>query len=361
MSLPKQYSSIKNQASKIARPSWQLSGYPWLRNRIRAAFHPNNFHGWGKRRSYFEGWYYKLVLAEQNLAYAFIPGISLEADGSGHAFIQVLDGVRRQVAYHRFALSDFQPTQDHFALQLGDNYFSDQELRMALPGLKTEIKFLQPVGWPRRPLAPGVMGWYGFVPGMECYHGMVSAHHQLQGYLEDDRGRLSAKGGIGYLEKDWGSSFPAAWVWLQSNHLDLNAPASLMASVARIPWRGRHFRGFLCTWLWEGQLHTFTTWNRSSHQVEFGDGFVDLYFRRSERSGDLRSSAGSEHSLSIRATAAKGGQLISPTPTGMVGKINESLQATLAVRYEKNGQTLYDGPAKWAGLEVSERARELLQ
>ncbi|MEM7572397.1 MAG: tocopherol cyclase family protein [Bacteroidota bacterium] len=346
--------AIRNQESDITTPSWQLSSYPWLRNRIRAAFQPNNFHGWGKRRNYFEGWYCKLVVPEQNLAYAFIPGISLEADGSGHAFIQVLDGVRRQVAYHRFALSDFQPAQDRFELQLANNYFSDRELRIDLPGVQAKINYLNPQPWAKRLLASGVMGWYGYVPGMECYHGMVSAHHHLQGYLEDDRGRLSVDGGVGYLEKDWGSSFPAAWIWLQSNHLELDAPASLMASVARIPWRGAHFRGFLCTWLWEGQLHTFTTWNRSSHQVKFGEGFVDLYFRRSARL------TGSNHSLTIRAYPAAGGQLISPTPAGMVGKINESLQATLELCYEKNGQLIYEGNAHWAGLEVSETATRLL-
>ena len=355
-----QESRIKNQESNIAKPSWQLSGLAWLRHRIRAAFHPNQFHGWGKRRNYFEGWYCKLVVPEQNLAYAFIPGISLEANGDGHAFIQVLDGFRNKVDYHRFGLEEFQPAKDRFALQLGKNFFSEDELRIDLPGIQAAITYLHPYRWPKQPLAAGVMGWYGFVPGMECYHGMVSAHHHLQGYLTDDRGQLNVEGGIGYLEKDWGSSFPAAWVWLQSNHLDLDGPASLMASVARIPWRGRHFRGFLCTWLWKGELQVFTTWNRSKHQVHFGDGYVDLYFRRFNRLLGL-SGKKAAHELHIRAYPAAGGNLISPTPVGMVGKINESLQASLEVRYLVDGQVKYDGTANWAGLEVSEQAAEMLQ
>ncbi|MCK7537696.1 MAG: tocopherol cyclase family protein [Marinilabiliales bacterium] len=28
-------------------------------------------------------------------------------------------------------------------------------------------------------------------------------------------------GGRGYIEKDWGHSFPSAYVWMQSNHFQL--------------------------------------------------------------------------------------------------------------------------------------------
>lgn len=30
---------------------------------------------------------------------------------------------------------------------------------------------------------------------------------------------MDFSGGRGYIEKDWGQSFPAAWVWLQINYL----------------------------------------------------------------------------------------------------------------------------------------------
>ncbi|MEM6396041.1 MAG: tocopherol cyclase family protein [Bacteroidota bacterium] len=357
----------------MSKLPWQKSGLAYLRARAGAAQHPERWHGWGKRRNYFEGWYCKLVVPDLDLAYAFIPGLSLEPDGSGHAFLQVLDGARSRVAYHKYELADFVPADDTFDLKIGPHRFWDEGAEIHLPNLNAFVLFKTCKRWPRSPLAPGVMGWYGFVPGMECYHGLVSAHHQLSGWLEDDRGRHDLQDGIGYMEKDWGSSFPAAWVWLQSNHLtDFPGRASLMASVARIPWRGAHFRGFLCTWLWEDELQIFTTWNNSKHEVHFGDGFVDLHFRRSERSSKVSilaqaladRDAGSERSakteLKIRAYPASGGNLVSPTPSGMAGKINESLKATLDITYLINGQVAYTGQAEWAGLEVSERAQEIL-
>lgn len=349
----------------MAKYNWQRSGFARLRAGAAAAWRPERWHGWGKRRNYFEGWYCKMVLPELDLAYAFIPGLSLEPDGSGHAFLQVLDGARSQVAYHRYGLDEFLPAEDRFDLQIGPHRFSDEGAEIHLPNLNAFVKFQHCKRWPRSLLAPGVMGWYGFVPGMECYHGLLSAHHQLSGWLEDDRGRQDLSGGIGYMEKDWGSSFPAAWVWCQSNHLtDFPGPASLMASVARIPWRGTHFRGFLCTWMWENELQIFTTWNRSKHEVHFGDGFVDLYFRRWNHRGAPRkagSKAYPKTELRIRAFPAEGGNLVSPTPAGMAGKINESLKAELEVSYAIKRQVVYEGKAQWAGLEVSEKAPELLR
>ena len=60
--------------------------------RLLTFFHPERFQGWGKKRSYFEGWYYKLIDRSAAHALALIPGIAWDQDGKGHAFIQILDG-----------------------------------------------------------------------------------------------------------------------------------------------------------------------------------------------------------------------------------------------------------------------------
>ncbi len=50
-----------------------------------ATWEPNMYRGWGKTKSYFEGWYIKIIDAIEQ--HAFIPGISISPDGSTHAFI----------------------------------------------------------------------------------------------------------------------------------------------------------------------------------------------------------------------------------------------------------------------------------
>ena len=321
-------------------------------DRRRSTLDPPRFQGWGRRRSYFEGWYYKLVVPERRLAYALIPGISYGPGGEGHAFLQVLDGVRGRTSYHRYGTDEFTPARGRFHLRLGPHEFSAEGLSVALPELTVEARFTDPHPWPRRPLAPGVMGWYGFVPRMQCYHGLVSLHHELAGRLADGAGSHDLGGGAGYVEKDWGSGFPRAWVWLQSNHLSgTDRPASLMASVAHIPWLGTAFTGFLATLLLEGRLYTFTTWTGAGARVQWDGEGRRVILTFTDR----------DHELRLTTAAAAGGTLRSPVSGGgMAGKISESLTGEVSVELLATGLRAYAGTASWAGVEVSEGAERIL-
>ena len=52
------------------------------------------------------------------------------------------------------------------------------------------------------------MGWYGYLPTMECFHGILSIDHKLKGALSIDDKKISFNNGRGYIEKDWGRNFP---------------------------------------------------------------------------------------------------------------------------------------------------------
>ena len=60
--------------------------------KLYALWHDECYHGWGRSKRFFEGWYYKLVSEDQGQAIAIIPGIAMDETGSKQAFIQVLDG-----------------------------------------------------------------------------------------------------------------------------------------------------------------------------------------------------------------------------------------------------------------------------
>ena len=51
-------------------------------NRLHAIWNPHVYHGWGKTKRYFEGWYYKIVSKDQNNAFAIIPGIAMDENGN---------------------------------------------------------------------------------------------------------------------------------------------------------------------------------------------------------------------------------------------------------------------------------------
>jgi hypothetical protein len=136
--------------------------------------------------------------------------------------------------------------------------FSEKLIQLNLPGFKGELKFNGNVAWPKSFFSPGIMGPFSFVPFMECYHGIVSMDHSIEGHLNIDGSFIEFNGGRGYIEKDWGRSFPSAYVWMQTNHFSSEG-ISIKASVANIPWLGSSFVGFICGLWLHDRLIQFNT------------------------------------------------------------------------------------------------------
>ena len=93
--------------------------------RFKSVFNPDMYHGWGKKRSFFEGWYFKLVNRAADKIYAIIPGISIDNDGRKHAFIQVLDGIKatRQNTISSI-LKNSEASSDRFKISIAGNIFT---------------------------------------------------------------------------------------------------------------------------------------------------------------------------------------------------------------------------------------------
>jgi hypothetical protein len=329
----------------------RLEHSPFMKNLIRrwrAVWRPEMYHGWGRSNSYFEGWYFKLVDAAERYALAVIPGISKGIDGRTHAFIQVMDGKRCKAVYHDFPVESFQPSPKTFEVRLANHFFSGSNIRLDLPELRGELSFKNTTAWPRMLGAPGIMGWYSFVPFMECYHGVVSLNHDLSGQLEVAGEPVDFSGGKGYIEKDWGVSFPRSWIWLQSNHFDHENPICLMASVAHIPWLGSYFIGCIVGFLFNGKLYRFATYTGAFRKASLDDRHVYLSFKDKK------------HRIEITGTQAPGAKLVTPITGNMTGKVNESMMGTLDVRFFENDRLVFEGTGRNAGLEIAGEVGELL-
>jgi len=321
-----------------------------FQNKIRAIFHPEQFQGWTRKRNYFEGWYFKIVNEAENKAFAVIPGIAIDREGKGHAFIQVLDGKKRTAEYHKFKPDDFNPNSDQFQIVIDQNQFSEHELKLNLPGLKANLQFSGNVLWPNRWYSPGIMGPYTFLPFMECYHGIVSLDHSITGQLEVEGEILNFNNGRGYTEKDWGKSFPSAYVWLQTNHFS-QPGISLKVSVAKIPYIGYSFVGFIAG-IWLGdRLIQFTTYNQSILRKSIIDT-EKVEFVIQNKSLELKIFA-----LREASTA-----LASPILGLMDGRIEESMNARIGVNLidRKSGKSIFNDIGRNAGLEVAGKIEEII-
>ncbi len=314
---------------------------------LRGVYRPAAFHGRGVTRGYFEGWYVKLVSADASQRLAVIPGIFL-GDGSSaasprEAFVQVLDGATGCSWYHQCPIDDFHADTRSFDVTVGNNHFSPSGVHLDLPGLSGDIHFTTPLDpWPVRWNSPGVMGPYGLVPFMECYHGVVSLGHGLSGSLQMDGVATSFDAGRGYIEKDWGSAFPAGYVWIHSNHFDGEPAASFVGSVAIIPWKRSSFRGFIIGLKHHGQLHTWATYNGSR---ELGLTIDDTKVRWVLEGPDGR--------LTIEALRARGGLLHAPLRSQMHRRVEETLDAHVTVTHQDaQGRVIFTSQSTLTGMEV---------
>jgi tocopherol cyclase len=324
-------------------------------NFLRTTMHPESFHGHGKRPPYFEGWYYKLVDRTEQHRYAVIPGIYLAPDASKtHAFVQILNGRTGQVVYHSYPATAFFCPPAELDIRLGPNRFTAQGLVLdvAEPDLHVsgELRFPEIHPWPVTIASPGIMGWYAWAPFMECYHGVVSLDHGIQGSLLINDAPVDFTGGRGYTEKDWGKSFPSAWVWMQTNHFP-EFGVSLSASVAIIPWIGRSFPGFIVGLWLHGRLIRFATYT-GAHLEELR--VTDKNVQWAVRDG--------HHRLEISATRTSGGLLKAPSTLEMDRRVVESLQAAVTLRLTDwpSGGLVFEGSGRHAGLEVGGDMARLL-
>lgn len=308
---------------------------------FHALYHPEIFQGNLAKQKYFEGWYYKIVSKDESHAIAIIPGIALYDQNDRHTFIQVINGVEQVTAYHKFPLEAFSFSKDELDVTIGNNHFSSTSMVLDLPELQGEIKLENTTPLVKSLFSPGIMGWYSFVPGMQCYHGIVSMYHQLQGVTTGSLGPIDWTDGIGYLEKDWGTSFPKCWIWSHCNNFKDSKPASLMASVAHIPWMGKYFPGFIVVLWIDGQEYRFATYNGAKMKCVVLEDRVFMEFK----SGDLQ--------LSVHAFKGKTAVLRSPIQGQMTGKVNESLQARVEVIFTRSGKELWAANGTTAGLEVA--------
>ena len=307
------------------------------------------YHGAGKTGPFFEGWYFKLVSPGGARRVSVIPGIYIGARGAdSHSFVQVIDGLQGGSRYISFPAGDFRFVPGQMDVTVAGNHFTRAGIRLDLRQgdfrLAGELAFSSLHPWPVTPLSPGVMGWFAWVPGMECYHGIVSMDHQITGELAINGQRADFTGGRGYMEKDWGRAMPRAWIWMQCNHFNREG-VSLSFSVARIPWGGRSFTGFLGGLLLDGQLHRFTTYTgaRVSALLVSESAVRFTLLDRTKR-------------LMVTARRAGGYQLQAPTVLQMDRRIMETLSADIDITFEKKNnqiwQPVFSGQGQFAGLEV---------
>jgi tocopherol cyclase len=235
---------------------------------VRKRSHPEAFQGNLKKKFYYEGWYNKIVDKKGKIIYAIIPTLAInKKTNSSHAFIQILDGNTGDTDYIKYDLHQFENLAKYdYDIRIDNNFFSSKGFTLNINQNKTNIKgvieYNRPVPWPKTFFQPGVMGIMSYLPFLETYHGIISMNHSIKGSIDFNGKIVNFDGGKGYLEKDWGKSFPRAYIWAQTNHFS-NPELSFILSIAKVPLINIEINGFLCVIWYKGTFYKFTTYTNA--------------------------------------------------------------------------------------------------
>ncbi|PKK97394.1 MAG: hypothetical protein CVV58_01490 [Tenericutes bacterium HGW-Tenericutes-3] len=319
---------------------------------IKTLTHPEFFQGKHKKNNYFEGWYYKFVSQDEKDTLAFIPGVSINSEDR-HAFIQVFishhngKNVQLKTHYFRFKYEDFIFNEKVFWIKIGQNTFSNNHIEINLDEKDFKISgilkmsHLSPIR--RSLLSPNIMGIFGYLGFMECYHGIVSMSHKLEGSLGVNENNILFQDGKGYIEKDWGKSFPDAYVWLQSNHFK-DPLTSFMFSYANIPFLGFHFKGLIANLVINNKEYRFATYNRAKILDEKLNGSSASYLIKKGK-----------YLLQIDAHSTSQIDLVSPRNGQMIEQIKEGLSGQIQLTLKYKNKIIYQDTGYHAGIEIMKK------
>ena len=214
------------------------------------------FYGQYKKSNYFEGWYLKHQKESNTIT--FIPGVNIDSKGNKLAFIQVV--TNNDSYFINYLYPEFNVSSERLCINIGNSTFSDTGIEVHIEEkdlvIKGNIKYGDIVRLDRNIMGPFAV----FSSKMQCNHEIISLRHRLSGEIKVNEEIFNFDGGVGYIEKDWGSSFPKKYSWVQCNDFR-DRTCSVFATIADIPFMGRSFNGCICVVYYEGMEYKLCTYN----------------------------------------------------------------------------------------------------
>lgn len=324
---------------------------------------------------FFEGWYFKI--ATGSLTAFCIPGIyrSPQPDAS-HAFVMFWYSGMTECAYYRYPTALFAFSDG--VITVGPSKLSRKEISLNLSNqdlwdadqaeiaeylartgrdwnplprsaqfgnYSVQLEFENVQEFPSTMLSSGCMGIAGLAPFLQCYHGIGSMHHDVKGKITAAGDQSIVLTGTGYIEKDWGRSFPETYLWIQSH--SFKSQATLLCSVASVPLLGAKRRMHLIIFKTGGKTYNFSTYTLGKvSKLELAKGKA--------KSLELEAARGKMHLILVARwhETAHAPVLRAPLDGYMKMHVQERNHVDLHVKLVDNGKTVFDEHGQMAGLEM---------
>lgn len=201
-----------------------------------ARINPSSIRGGIDRSRFFEGWFQKVYLRQHRTSFVIIYGY---ATGNAHetfGFIQVLmPGEEPRIVC--FPKDQVTLDRHKHIVRMGDNVLSTDAIDIKMNELRMQLQLIDNQ---RIDTLNNSMGYAYYVPSLPCYHSVLNTSHGVSGSIVHKSKEYAIDNELGYLEKNWGTSFPDRYMWLHA--VDPNNPEiSLLFSCADIQWLGGTF------------------------------------------------------------------------------------------------------------------------
>jgi len=292
-------------------------------------------------KNYFEGWYFKNINNKYGIS--FIPGISINKQ-ERKAFIQVI--TNDSSYYVNYDIEQFNYSHFPFYIKIGNNFFSKDKIHIDIKDKSQKIKIHGDINYSDSQnintglLNPNIMGPFSYISFMECNHAILSMKNKAQGYIYINGNKLNFTDGIGYIEKDWGYSFPNSYLWCQGNNFQ-KSTASFMLSIADIPFKIFHFKGIICALMVNDEEYNFTTYNNTKLiKYEIEDNLLNIVLKKDN------------YCLHIKSQYNSGFKLAAPVKGKMEKDILESISESISVILKKDNNIIFSDTSTNCGLEI---------
>ncbi len=294
-----------------------------------------------KKLKYFEGWYFKNINSHKGIS--FIPGINIDDNGA-KAFIQII--TNNKSYFVNYDIKQFNFIYNPFCIQIGKNIFSKEQINIdiedEIQNLKIygNIKYSDSKNINTNIISPNIMGPFSYIPFMECNHAIISMQNTVNGYININNEMINFSNNKGYIEKDWGCSFPKSYIWCQANNFK-NTNASFMFSIADIPFKLFTFKGIICVLLIDNKQFKFTTYNNTKLlECKIKEDLLNVTFKKNS------------YILNIKSKYDKGLKLVAPVKGKMSKDIIESISTTVTVTLKKDKEIIFCDTSNMCGLEI---------
>lgn len=201
---------------------------------------PTQLQGNFSKSNYFEGWFQKIYSQEHNVSFIIIYGFATANSTEEMGFIQ-LYFPNQEVIRLNFHKDDLYLNRKKHIVKFGSQLISRERIYISTDTFQIDLTISTDK---HSTFKQKTMGNFYLIRGLPCYHCVIQNNSNVSGEIAINQMHYKLTNANGYLEKNWGTSFPDNYIWLHA--IELNNPDNqLLFSQADIIYRNKIHRKHL--------------------------------------------------------------------------------------------------------------------